>query len=161
MISMIIAMDENRVIGYNNDLPWHLPNDLKHFKKVTTGNTIVMGRKTYESIGRALPNRKNIIMTRDKTFKAEGCITVNSWDELKPYFNDNDVFIIGGAQLIEQFLPFIERLYITVIHHNFPGDTYLPKIDLNEWILVRKEEGIVDDKNKYPHTFYVYDRKRN
>lgn len=159
MLSMIIAMDENRVIGYNNDLPWHLPNDLKRFKNITTGNTIVMGRKTYESIGRALPNRKNIIMTRNEQYQAEGCIVVQSWEELKPYLNEGDVFLIGGAQLIEQFLPYIDRLYLTVIHASFPGDTYLAEIDLNEWILINEEAGVVDEKNKYPHTFYVYDRK--
>ncbi|MGM8216399.1 dihydrofolate reductase [Bacillaceae bacterium W0354] len=159
MLSVIVAMDENNVIGYQNDLPWHLPNDLKRFKRITTGHTIVMGRKTYESIGRPLPNRQNIIMTRDSHFTAEGCTVIHSWEELNQYLNDEELFLIGGAELIKQAIPIVDRLYLTIIHHSFEGDTYFPNLNMDDWEVVEKVEGIVDEKNKYPHTFYTYDRK--
>ncbi len=153
-------MDENNVIGKDNDLPWYLPNDLKYFKKVTTGHTIAMGRKTYESIGRPLPNRQNIVLTRDLSYNAEGCTVIHSIDELKPYLNDDEVFLIGGAELFKMALPIADRLYITRIHDTFDGDTYFPSIDFSEWKVVEELKGETDERNPYEHTYYVYERKR-
>lgn len=161
MLSVIVAIDENNLMGSNNDLPWHLPNDLKRFKQITTGHTIIMGRKTYESIGRPLPNRKNIIITRNKNFNAEGCIVIHSWEEIRQYIEEEDeVFLIGGADLIKQKLHQVDRIYLTVIHETFNGDIYFPKLNLDEWELVEEEQGVIDEKNVYPHTFYVYNRKK-
>ncbi|TFB24012.1 dihydrofolate reductase [Filobacillus milosensis] len=159
MLSFIVAMDENNVIGKDNDLPWYLPNDLKYFKKVTTGYTIVMGRKTYESIGRPLPNRKNIVMTRDQDYKAEGCIVVHSMEELEPYLNDEEVFLIGGAELFKLAWDRVDRLYITKIHDYFEGDTYFPEIDSKEWKIADETPGETDEKNKHEHTYLIYERK--
>lgn len=124
MLSFIVAMDENNVIGKDNDLPWYLPNDLKYFKKMTSGHTIIMGRKTFESIGRPLPNRKNIVLTRDQQYKAEGCTVIHSVDELESYLHEDEVFLIGGAELFKTTLPKADRLYITRIHATFDGDTF-------------------------------------
>lgn len=152
-------MDENNVIGKNNDLPWHLPNDLKFFKKITTGHTIIMGRKTFESIGRPLPNRKNIVLTRNKSFEAEGCTVVHSVDELGPYLKDDEVFLIGGSELFNLALDRADRLYITRIHDEFDGDTFFPKIDLNQWKLIDEQSGEIDEKNVHEHTYLIYERK--
>src|SRR5437868_6783924 len=118
IISAIVAMAENRVIGKNNQLPWRMPADLQHFKAITTGHPILMGRKTYESIGRPLPNRTNIIMTRDATYTAAGCEVVTSIDEALQRANDlhsHEIFIIGGAEIYHQLMPRIQRLYLTII----------------------------------------------
>lgn len=161
MISFIVAMDENRVIGHENSMPWHLPNDLQRFKKITTGHTIIMGRKTYESIGRPLPNRKNIILTRDENYKQEGCIVIHAMEDIAPYAeSEEEVFVIGGETLFRQTFSMAEKMYITMIHHAFPeGDTFFPSFSTEEWEVVSEEKGTVDEKNKYPHTFYVFKRK--
>ncbi|PKR78802.1 dihydrofolate reductase [Halalkalibacillus sediminis] len=160
MISLIWAMDQHRVIGSENGMPWHLPNDLKFFKRVTSGSPVIMGRKTFESIGRPLPKRENIILTRDKDFKVDGCEIVHSWKELDPYFQRNEeVFIIGGAQLFEIALPQADRLYMSQIHESFDGDTFFPQFDLGDWRLIEEEEGVVDEKNEHEHTFYIFERK--
>ncbi|WP_188205976.1 dihydrofolate reductase [Alkalibacillus aidingensis] len=160
MYSLIVAMDENQAIGYNKGMPWHLPNDLKYFKEVTQGHPIVMGRKTFESIGRPLPKRHNIIMTRDPQYQQEGCTIIHSWDQLKEVVTDeNEVFIIGGSELFQIAMPHVSRMYLTVIHEQFPADTYFPEVDFSEWNLVKKIRGERDEKNVYGHTFYVYDRK--
>nr|WP_289036599.1 dihydrofolate reductase [uncultured Allobacillus sp.] len=159
MYSLMVAFDENQVIGYQNGMPWHLPNDLKYFKKVTTGKPIVMGRKTFESIGRPLPNRENIIMTRDENYQQEGCTIIHSWDELERFNDHDEIIIIGGAQLFEKAIDFVDRMYVTIIHDTFEGDTYFPKVNWNHWEEVSKQKGIVDEKNKHEHDFYVYERK--
>ena len=135
MISLIVAMDQNRVIGKNNQLPWHLPADLQYFKKVTMGHPIVMGRKTFASIGRVLPGRENVIVTRNLDFTAEGCTVLHDISEIKTFADksDKEVFVIGGAEIFKEILPFTDRLYITEIHENFEGDTYFPKINDEEW----------------------------
>jgi dihydrofolate reductase len=153
MISLIAACGENQVIGYKNQLPWHLPNDLKHFKKITTGHTIVMGRSTYESIGRPLPNRKNIVLTHNRAFTAEGITVVHHFDEVIAL---EEVMVIGGASVYQQFLPYAEYLYITKIHHAFAGDAFFPDWDRQQFELIAQEEGIEDEQNLYPHTFYQY-----
>jgi dihydrofolate reductase len=157
MISFVVAMDENRAIGKDNDLPWYLPNDLKHFKKTTMGKPIVMGRKTYESIGKPLPGRENIVVTRDQSYEAEGTTIVHSVDEVLQ-INAEEICVIGGSEIFKQFLPVADRLYITEIHHTFEADTYFPELNDNEWNEVSRTVGIVDEKNKYPHEFVVYEK---
>ncbi|ANX13443.1 dihydrofolate reductase [Fictibacillus arsenicus] len=157
MISFVVAMDENRAIGKDNDLPWYLPNDLKHFKKTTMGKPIVMGRKTYESIGKPLPGRENIVVTRDQSYEAEGTTIVHSVDEVLQ-INAEEICVIGGSEIFKQFLPVADRLYITEIHHTFEADTYFPELNDNEWKEVSRTEGIVDEKNKYPHELVVYEK---
>lgn len=161
-ISIIVAHDRNRLIGNSNDLPWKrdLPNDLKYFKQFTTGNTVIMGRNTFESIGKPLPQRINIVLTRDENFKPEGCLVFNSIQHLlKSVSIDEEMFIIGGSNVYQQFLPIADYLYVTEIDHEFEGDTYFPEYDLNEWKLIRVTKGIVNDRNKYKHKFKVYKRR--
>ncbi|MGE7878546.1 dihydrofolate reductase [Peribacillus muralis] len=157
MISLIVAMDENRVIGNDNRLPWHLPADLQYFKKVTLGHPIVMGRKTFESIGRVLPGRENVIVTRNQDFQALGCVVLHDVLKIKMYADkrDDEVFVIGGAEIFKEVLPFADRLYITEIHETFEGDTFFPAIDENEWQKVSSIEGIVDEKNRIAHNFII------
>lgn len=160
MISIVVAMDKNRVIGKNNQLPWHLPADLAYFKKVTMGKPIVMGRKTHESIGRALPGRKNIIITRNKNYQAEGCIVIHSIDAIfnLGLGNDEEICIIGGAEIFQEALIHANRLYITMINNEFEGDTFFPEIAENEWKLTFKEKGPMDEKNPYDYYFTIYER---
>lgn len=161
MISLIWAMDENRVIGLHNQLPWRLPEDLKFFKRVTMGHPIAMGRKTYESIGKPLPGRENIVITRDETFRPAGCVIMNSIDEFLEYTaqKDDEVFVIGGAEIFKEVLPKADRLYLTMIHEQFEGDTYFPVFDIDKWQLETREKGLKDDKNPYDYEFLIYKRK--
>jgi dihydrofolate reductase len=157
MISLIVATGENWVIGLNNQMPWHLPADLAYFKKTTTGHAVVMGRKTFESIGRPLPNRTNIILTRDQGFQAEGCQVIHSLETALQYSQQEDLFIIGGAQVYEQFLPHASRVYLTFIDQSFTGDTFFPELN-DQWLLVSTEKHNPDEKNKYRYEFRVYDK---
>ncbi len=161
MISLIWAMDENRVIGKDNQLPWHLPADLKFFKKTTMGHPIAMGRKTHESIGKPLPGRENIIITRNKEYQSDGCTVLYSVNELLQHSEqlDEEVFIIGGAEIFKAAFPTANRLYITKIYDVFEGDTFFPEINLDEWNLISREKGIKDEKNPYDFEFFIYDRK--
>lgn len=159
-ISAICAMSENRVIGNHNQLPWHLPADLRHFKKLTLGKPILLGRKTYESIGHVLPERCNLVITRDVNFQAPGCVVVNSIEHaLEAARYSEEVFIIGGALLFQQTLSLIQRFYITIIHHSFEGDTYFPEINMDEWAETERIDCQSDDENKYPYSFITLDRK--
>lgn len=157
MISLITAYDENQVIGYQNQLPWHLPNDLKHFKNLTTGKTVVMGRLTFDSIGKPLPNRKNVVLTKSSTFQADHVEIVH---RLKDVLSLDEVMVIGGASVYEQFLPYADQLFITKIHHSFKGDAYFPKWHKDDFFLVSKKKGTEDEKNLYPHTFFHYKKKK-
>ncbi|MBP3949913.1 dihydrofolate reductase [Bacillus suaedae] len=160
MISFVVAMDQNRAIGKENQLPWHLPADLAFFKRVTTGHTIVMGRKTFESIGRPLPNRRNIIVTRDDSYVAEGCEVVTTKAEVLELAEENkEIFVIGGTEIFSLFWEEVDRLYVTYIDAVFEADTYFPNIEQSEWMLTSVDAGTVDEKNKYPHEFRMYDRK--
>lgn len=161
MISLIWAMDENRVIGLHNELPWRLPEDLKFFKRVTMGHPIAMGRKTYESIGKPLPGRENIVITRDESFQPEGCVILNSIHELFEYAGqkDEEVFVIGGAEIFKEVLPRADRLYLTIIHEQFEGDTYFPVFDIDKWQLQTRGKGLKDQKNPYDYEFLIYNRK--
>ncbi len=134
VVEMIVAMSENRVIGVNNDLPWHLSEDLKHFKKVTMGKPIVMGRKTFESIGRALPGRTNVVLTSDPAYLAPGCVVVNSVEEaLEIGKSLESLMIIGGAKVYEQFLEVTDVLHITQVHTHLEGDAFFPALDAKDW----------------------------
>jgi len=160
MISLIVAVDSQYLIGKNNQLPWHLPADLKHFKTLTTGNTIIMGRKTYQSIGKPLPNRRNIVVTRNKNFTAEGCeITDNLQEACKLCNASNEIFVIGGSEIFKEAIHFVNRLYVTHIDAAFEGDTFFPEIDFQKWQKVEEFVFEADTKNLYNYSFVTYERK--
>ncbi|MBM7602098.1 dihydrofolate reductase [Metabacillus crassostreae] len=160
MISLIVAMDENRLIGKDNQLPWHLPQDLAYFKRMTMNHKIVMGRKTYESIGRPLPGRENIILTRDHSYKMDGCKVLHSIEEILELSKNTDenIFVIGGAEIFKEILPYSDRLYMTHIHHNFEGDTFFPQLKETDWETLSVEAGIKDIKNPYEFDFVIYQK---
>jgi dihydrofolate reductase len=159
IISLIAAMDNNRVIGKKNALPWYLPADLRHFKKLTMGKPIIMGSTTFASIGKALPNRINIVMTHDKEFRAEGCIIAHSVEEaLAAAMDYDEVMVIGGANIFAQFLPLAHKMYLTMIDTEIDGDVYFPAWNHNEWRETSREAHKPDEKNKYPHTFVTLKR---
>ncbi|WP_407272781.1 dihydrofolate reductase [Radiobacillus sp. PE A8.2] len=161
MISLLFAMDRNRVIGYQNGLPWRLPNDLKFFKDLTTSNKIIMGRKTFESMNGPLPNRDNIVLTRDDFFACDDCQIVHSLDEIVKWSEQNpseEYFVIGGGHIFEQILPYADRMYMTQIDEAFPGDTYFPQFDESEWKQTKNEKGVKDETNPYDYYFITYDR---
>lgn len=160
LISIIVAMDENNLIGENNDLPWHIPADLAYFKKMTLGKPILMGRKTYDSIGRPLPNRRSIIITRNTNFNAKGCDVVLSInDALNLCKKDKEVMIIGGASIFNDTLLRCDKLYITEIKHKFNGDIFFPVLNKNDWQESSRESFKKDDKNNYDYDFVIYYRK--
>lgn len=161
VLKILVATDEKGVIGKNNTLIWHLPADLKRFKELTTGQVVVMGRKTYESIGRPLPNRINIVITRQNDFQAEGVIIVHSLEEaiLKAKsLHRGDTFIIGGAEIYNLALPLVDEIELTLLHDIFDGDAFFPKIDTNIWKLVSSERGLTDEKNPYQYSFQSFKR---
>ena len=159
-LSLIVAMDKNRLIGSNNGLPWHLPADLAFFKRTTMGKPIVMGRKTFESIGRPLPGRRNIVVTRDPDFSAEGCDIANSIDAaLALCADDDEVMLIGGASLYQQSLSRATQLYVTQIHHRFGGDTWFPDFDESEWRVESREDCDADPSNAYAYSFIKFVRE--
>lgn len=160
-LSIAVAIGENFAIGKNNQLLWHMPADLKFFKQTTSGHTVIMGRKTFDSVGKPLPNRRNIVITRDTTLKIEGVEVVNGLDEALAITQNEQkpVFIIGGAEIYRQALPKTQTLYLTTIHHSFDADTFFPEFDRNEWEVVSSEPHQADEKNKYDYTFEVLKRK--
>jgi dihydrofolate reductase len=159
MISIIAAMDENRLIGSNNDLPWHLPADLQRVKQLTTGHSIILGRKNYESIGRPLPNRKNIVISRNPDFHAPGCVVVNSIEAALEAAAGDDVFIFGGAGIYEQMFHLAERMYLTRIHTAFEGDTWFPDYDTQTWKEIERQDFTADEKNPYDYSFITLEKK--
>lgn len=159
-ISLIAAMAHHRVIGKNNQLPWRLPADLKHFKALTTGKTVVMGRKTFEAIGKPLPDRRNIVLTRDAHWGYDGVFVVHSWEQALAICNDEEqVMVIGGAQLYEQLLPKASQLYLTMIDAEVDGDSYFPEWNANEWQEVERHEQGKDEKNGYNMIFITLKRR--
>ncbi len=156
MIKLIVAISKNRVIGDSNKLIWHLPADLKRFKEITTGHPIVMGRKTFQSIGRPLPNRRNIIITRDESFKVDGCEVVNSIEEAL-LLTSNDCFIIGGGEIYKQTLNLADKIYMTIVDKDFEGDTTFPELD-ESWYVSTREDLTADEKNPYNYSFVFYER---
>ena len=158
-ISFLVAADEGNVIGKNNQLPWHLPNDLKYFKNLTWGLPIVMGRKTYESIGKPLAGRTNIVITRNEGYKAEGIEVVHTIGEALNVARTKgakEIFVIGGAEIFGSLFNNANRIYLTRIHHHFDGDVFFPQMDSN-WQLVKQQFYKADEKNKYDHTFQVWE----
>ncbi|HCM90131.1 MULTISPECIES: dihydrofolate reductase [Vagococcus] len=161
MIAAIWAQDENGLIGKEEVLPWHLPNDLQFFKQMTENNVIVMGRKTFEGMGKhLLPNRQTIVLTSDQNYDANGALVMHSVEEVLAFSNEFEgiTFITGGGEIYKNFLPHIDVLYRTLIKAKFEGDTYFPYLDWEEWNIVSTSEGEVDDKNIYPHDFETYQR---
>ena len=159
MISVIVAASANNAIGAQGELPWRLSEDLKRFKAVTMGKPIVMGRKTWESIGRALPGRQNIVITRRQGFVADGCDVVHSVDEALSAAGDVDeIMVIGGSQVYEIFLPAAQRLYLTRVHADVEGDAFFPAVDEDEWQLVSEEIHSADERNEFDCSFRIYER---
>ncbi len=159
-LSIIVAMDRNRVIGNNDSLPWHISADLKNFKKITMGKPIVMGRKTHESIGRPLPGRENIIITRDKTYQAEGCTVLNSIDEIFEYCEGvEEVMITGGSEIYKYTLEQATRLYLTEVHTEIEGDTFFPEFNRSDWSEVSREAFTADEKNEFDYSFVLLEKK--
>ena len=165
-ISLVWAMAQNRVIGRNNNLPWHLPEDLKYFKRITLGKPVIMGRKTFESIGKPLPGRTNIVVTRNADFSAEGVKTVNSLSAAKALCESigeidgiSEAMVIGGAEIYTQAMPVADRLYLTEVHANVDGDTFFPEFDEDQWNLTSVKMNEADSKNIHAFTISVYDKK--
>jgi dihydrofolate reductase len=158
-ISLIGAMGENRVIGAGGKIPWHLPADFAHFKAITTGHPVIMGRKTFESIGRALPGRKNVIVTHDSAYKADGCLVVGSLDEafaLSEKEDAGEIFVIGGEQIYRAALNMVDTVYLTKVGGSFEGDAFFPELDEKKWRLVNSEPHAKDEKNPFDYTFLTY-----
>ena len=159
-VSLIAAMAENRVIGRDNQLPWRLSADLQHFKALTMGKPIIMGRKTYESIGRPLPGRTNIVITRDSAFQAEGCEVVHSIEQaLAAARGFEEVMVIGGAELYRQMLDHADRLYLTLVRAEVEGDALFPELG-QQWHEVERESRKADDKNQFDYDFVILERSR-
>ncbi|MFC4557335.1 dihydrofolate reductase [Virgibacillus kekensis] len=162
MISLLVAMDRQHVIGANGDLPWRLPNDLKFFKEKTIGHTIIMGRKTYESIGKPLSKRRNVVITSQNDGFPDEVKVIRSLDTIKDWHKENpdeELFVIGGGNIFNQILPDADRMYITFIDEEFEGDTYFPGFSEDEWVLTDSQKGEKNDKNPYDYYFQQYDRK--
>ena len=164
-LALIAAYSQNRVVGNDNKLPWHLPEDLQYFKRCTSGKAIIMGRKTFDSIGRPLPNRTNIVITRNEAFQAEGVKVVSSLAqaiELAAAVNEvngvEEVMIIGGATIYELALPLADRLYLTHVHANIEGDAYFPQVDFSGWYETQRSDYSASDNNPYDYSFVVYDK---
>lgn len=159
MLSIIAAIGQNNALGKDNQLIWHLPADLKRFKKVTSGHHVIMGRKTFESLGKPLPNRTTIIISRDKNYHADGCITVNSLTEaIKAAQNDDNPYILGGAEIYKQSMDIADVLDLTFVHQAFEADVYFPKIDKNIWKETFRENHFKDERNKFNFSFVKYER---
>jgi len=158
IISIIVAIGENNAIGKNNQLLWHVPADLKYFKTKTSGHTIIMGRKTFDSVGKPLPNRRNIVVTR-QDIKIEGCEVVKSIDEaIALCKGEDEVFIGGGAEIYRLAMDKTDRIYLTIIHKMFDADTFFPEIDFTKWVETAHEDHQPDEKNKLPYSFITLER---
>ena len=162
MLKILVAFDENRVIGKNNALIWHLPADLKRFKALTTGHVIIMGRKTFESIGRPLPNRTTIVISRQHDLQIDGVILAHSVEEaiLKAKsLTREDIYIVGGAEIYALSLPVADQILVTQLHDIFEGDAFFPEISPEMWDVTEKERGVTDEQNAYQYSYITYSRK--
>lgn len=161
MIILVAAVANNWAIGKNNQMLWHLPNDFKHFKNITTNQTIVMGRKTFESLPGVLPNRKHVIITRNKNYNVpENCFTEPNIDAVIKKYNHTDIYVIGGGEIYKQTLPVANKIELTIVNDTFKdADTFFPEIDFNEWKIVHKENREKDEKHKYSYQFLTLIRK--
>lgn len=164
ILSLIVAVSENGVIGKDNQLPWHLPKDLKYFKNQTWGMPILMGRKTFESIGKPLPGRKSIVITRNNDWQHDGVEVVHSVEaaiEKAKELGAKEIFVIGGAEIFHTSLPKADRIYLTRVHHHVDGDVYFESPDAEQWNLIKNQFSPSDEKNAYSHTFQVWERKQS
>jgi dihydrofolate reductase len=162
IISLIVAMDERGGIGHHGSLPWRLSTDMKRFKVITMGQPLIMGRKTYETIRRPLPGRTMIIITRNKAYHADGCIIAESLDEalrLAEEGGKGEVLVIGGGEIYRQALPKVDRIYLTTVHAHVPADVFFPELNMDEWKEIRREEVLAGEKDSYPTTFRILERK--
>lgn len=162
MLSIIVAVAKNNVIGKDNKLIWHLPEDLKRFKRITTGHTIIMGRKTFESLGRVLPNRTHIVLSKDTDFKVqdENVQVINDISLLGEYISsEEENFVIGGASIYKLLMPYTSKMYITKINQEFEGDVFFPEIEEKDWGVVETQKGLTDEKNVYDYEYVTYVRK--
>ena len=160
MLSIIVAVAENGVIGNQNSLIWHISEDLRNFKRTTQGHPVIMGRKTFESLGRPLPNRTNVVITRQADFVAEGCTIVHALEDAIALFGeDEEVFVIGGAQIYREALPLADRFYLTRVMHAYEGDTRFPEWDPAAWRLISSEAFPSGEKYPHPFAFEVYERR--
>ena len=160
-ITIIAAISKNNALGKDNQLIWHIPADLKRFKKVTSGHDVIMGRNTYESLGKPLPNRTNIIITRNENYKAKGCIIVHSLKEaIYDASKDENPFILGGAQIYKEAIKIADKLDLTLVHHSFEADAFFPKIDSTKWKEVSREDFLADEKNTYNYSFVTYLKRK-
>ena len=161
MLSLIVAIAQNHAIGKNNDLLWHLSEDLKRFKKITLNHTVVMGLNTFYSLPvRPFPNRRNIVIADDKTVNIDGCEMAYSIEEAVDLCDKNsENFICGGASIYRQFLPLADKLYLTVVYKDFEADVYFPEINYNAWKLVEESERMTDEKTQLTYAYFVYERK--
>ncbi|QHT71584.1 dihydrofolate reductase [Rhodocytophaga rosea] len=162
-IIIVAAHAQNRVIGRNNELVWHLPRDFKHFKEITVGHPIIMGRKTFESLGKPLPNRTSIIITRDAHYQQEGCIVVHSLKEAIAEAKklDDQIYIIGGAEIYKQALPYTQKMYLTEVKAFPEGDAYFPEFSKTDWQETARHSYYKDEKNEYDFDFVTWERKDN
>lgn len=162
-LSLIVAMANNRCIGLNNQLPWHLPADLKRFKLITLGSTIVMGRKTYESIGRPLPGRTNIIISRNAGYRQPGCLVLDSLEEAlaQGCLENKKLFVIGGSELYEAAMPLAQAIYMTQVHQSFQGDTFFPELNCSDWQEVSRETIHNDPAVPFSYSFVEYRPKKH
>ncbi|WP_269240609.1 dihydrofolate reductase [Flavobacterium limnophilum] len=161
MIIMIAAVAENNALGKNNDLLWHLPNDFKRFKEVTSGHYIIMGRKTFESFPKPLPNRTHVIVTRQQDFEHEGCIVAQDIEKaIAACPKNEDIYIIGGGEIYAQSILFADQLDITLVHNSFDADVYFPEIDLEIWELTTEKFNPKDEKHLFDYTFQTFGRRK-
>ncbi len=161
MLSIIVAKAKNNIIGKDNKLLWHLPADMKRFKQLTTGHVVIMGRKTFESIGKVLPNRKSVVFTQNNDFVVddENVEIVHSMLEIKEYIdNDEENFVIGGAMIYNLLMPHVKKMYVTEINKDFEGDTFFPKINEEIWKVTNREQGVMDEYNNLEYEFVTYER---
>lgn len=160
MVTIIAAVGRNKALGKNNDLIWHLPADLRRFKEVTRGHHVIMGRKTFESLGKPLPHRTNIIVSRNSNYKADGCVVVGSLEEaLKEAHSDPNPYILGGAQIYEQALEVADRMDLTLVHEDFEADAFFPDFSDENWEETGRQDFKKDEKNPYDYSFVQYKKK--
>lgn len=159
-LSLIVATDTENGIGKNNQLLWHLPEDLKFFKRTTSGHTVIMGRKTFESIGKPLPNRRNLVISRQENLKIEGVeVYKNLEDAIKACADENEAFVIGGGEIYQQALPITQKIYLTKVHHQFDADTFFPMLDAAQWEVLSTEDHSTDEKHLYPYSFIILQKR--
>ena len=162
IVSLVAAMSENRVIGKDGGLPWRLPRDLQHFKRLTIDHTVIMGRKTFAEVKRPLANRRNVVITRNPEFRPHGVTVVPSLEEaLALGATEDEVFVIGGGEIYRLALPRADRIYLTVVHANVEGDTYFPEFEGAAWVVESEEDHAADEKNQHSMTFLTYSRLRS